>query len=220
MKFEKGKKYQCTIGCHGSAPFLLIGKEYECLGFSGDGDPLFKGEDRTISEYSAHWFEDIGQRPEAGSLLERVGELETSNLALLRMIVEVQEALTVHVCGKPTEPKDYTIYVPDGILSYYGSIRNGEHYLRHIAGTWVVGHDKLTEPSRPKQFKLVPVLREELKPGDAAFVCHMEDVLNPSNLECYAIVTNEGITFWDEGGVAVCNYELNTDHVWYKVVEA
>jgi len=123
-------------------------------------------------------------------------------------------------------PKEDVIYVPDGVLTSEMEITNGNHVLFYD-GEWNVLHSQNGwPPSISYQFMIVPCKREELKAGDVA-ICYIPDGDTDINsekeyLSSYCIVTDKGIVFWDEedSGVNVCNYELNSDYVWYKVVEA
>jgi hypothetical protein len=123
-------------------------------------------------------------------------------------------------------PKDETIYVPDGILERDMEIVNGKMILWHNEYGWDVHSSDKISLSKPNQFKLVPCKREDLKAGDVAFV-YLNEYNNDIkyeliNLENYMIVTEKGLVYWDcsSGGISVVDYELNSSHVWYKVVEA
>lgn len=124
-------------------------------------------------------------------------------------------------------PKDEIIYVPKGILvDRTMSIINGKQTLRHDEDNWGVYTLPFIPTTTEKQYKLVPCKRDVLEAGDVAF-CFIPDVDSDINyikedLSCYCVVTDNGIVFWaeDNAGVTVCDYELNSDYIWYKVVKA
>jgi len=125
------------------------------------------------------------------------------------------------------KPKDEIIYVPKGILrDDYGEIINGRQALGHDEDGWFVYTIPFIPESTEKKYKLVPCERKDLKVGDLSFFYLLEGQTDinyvKEDLSCYCIVTEKGIVFWSEedGGVSVCNYELNSDHVWHKVVKA
>lgn len=209
MKIKKGKKYRCVKNPIDS-PYVEVGRIYTCIKENEINEMRIIGaDDRT------DWFKLV-QEPSTEELLKRIEALE--KIVVKDTIKSIESAL---------QPKDETIYVPDGILDSVGDIINGKHILCTYNVSWVV-RNTLNEwiSSKPNQFKLVPCKREDLKAGDVAFIFlkdgSRELKYELSNLECYSIVTEKGIVFWnsENGGIEVCNYKLNSKHVWYKVVEA
>jgi hypothetical protein len=123
------------------------------------------------------------------------------------------------------KPQDETIYVPKGILrDNKHSIINGKQTLSHDEYGWFVYTIPFIPESTEKQYKLVPCERKDLKAGDVA-LCYLqceESDINyvKEDLSCYCIVTEKGIVHWEANGVFECDYELNSDYIWYKVVKA
>ena len=124
-------------------------------------------------------------------------------------------------------PQDETIYVPKGILEdKTKEIINGKQVLNHDEDGWNVYAIPFIPISNEKQYKLVPCERKDLEAGDVAF-CYLQEGETDihyakEDLSSYCIITEKGIVFWSEenSGITVCDYELNSDHVWYKVVKA
>jgi hypothetical protein len=195
MEIEQGRTYTCIKGHYA----LTVGRDYICVTAGG-------------------LFNDLGNRVSFGErLAEKIFKQAPTTEELLKRIKALEEANT-----DQTRPQEAAIYVPDGMLNRHCGIKKGPHCLLGVSGTWGVGYNPDSEPSTPKQFKLVPCDRKDLVPGDVAFYYLREDGLTQelSTLGCYSIVANEGLVSWDEEGIHVCNYELNDSYIWYKVIEA
>ena len=125
------------------------------------------------------------------------------------------------------KPQDETIYVPKGILEdKTKEIINGKHTLFCDEDGWNAMASSANLKSTEKQYKLVPCERKDLESGDVAF-CYLQEgetdiYYAKEDLSSYCVVTDKGIVFWaeDDAGVSTCNYKLNSDYIWYKVVKA
>ena len=126
------------------------------------------------------------------------------------------------------KPREEIIYVPKGIISdeFYNGIINHKHNLCHDGEGWNAISFSNGPSSTEKQFKLVPCTRNELIDGDLAFV-YMSKGRVDFNKEIrkivnYCVVIKDAIVFWvsENGGVILVDYELNSEHIWYKVVKA
>lgn len=126
------------------------------------------------------------------------------------------------------KPKDETIYVPKGMISdnTFGGIINKKKCLHFNNNDWgVISYPNLQRSTKNK-FKLVPCKRDELEAGDLAFVYLPYKTLDFNqeirNMVNYCVVIEDGIACWvsENGGVDLFNYELNSEHVWYKVAKA
>jgi hypothetical protein len=113
-------------------------------------------------------------------------------------------------------PKDKTIYVPDGILTDEMDIINGNHLLFFSDGWAVICTNGTHDNSKPKQFKLEPCKREDLKVGDVAFRTSF-DKPTFDNLSKYCIVLEDGCQYWNQ---RECQFDDMSYNHWYKVVEA
>ena len=113
-------------------------------------------------------------------------------------------------------PKDDTIYVPDGILNKDMDIVNGKMILWHDEYGWNVHSSDRISLSKPNQFKLVPLNREDLKVGDVAFRTSF-DKPTFDNLSKYCIVLEYGCQYWNQ---RECQFDDMSYNHWYKVVEA
>lgn len=114
------------------------------------------------------------------------------------------------------KPEEYVIYVPDGVLNKWGSIKNGNYLLWSGSKGWDAAAYKDITPSKPNQFKLVPCKREELKAGDVAF---RNDLRNPdfTMMTNYCTILDEGYQYWCGKS---CLFGYRDWTYWYKVVEA
>ena len=119
------------------------------------------------------------------------------------------------------KPQDDTIYVPKGILEYKTKeIINGKHTLFYDEDGWNAMASSVNIKSTEKQYKLVPCERKDLKAGDVAFWYYKDYESDVEDRIYYCIVIENGIAYWENQSIAVCDRELNSDHVWHKVVKA
>jgi hypothetical protein len=211
MKIKKGKKYECvkTVVMDDGDVEYVKGRVY-----LSELEHCLTDESGIISHFvsldSSVWAEEHFKKVTSKkSLKKRVEALEKiqRNVDLLKWGTDNTY---------PTAPKPETIYVPDGILDSNGDIVNGNHSLHYFKGWQVSYNPDGWSPSDPNQFKLVPCKRKDLKAEDVAFSCDYDEI-EPSMLECYCIVLDEGCQHWDGKD---CVFDGDDYNNWYKIVEA
>jgi hypothetical protein len=219
MKIKKGNDYECvkTVVMDDGDVEYVKGRVY-----LSELEHCLTDESGIISHFvsldSSVWAEEHFKKVTSNkSLKKRVEALEKQvrqvrNLNVANSIIET----TKNICDSfKVPPKPETIYVPDGILDDDGDILNGKHCL-HYCGGWQVSIWNCGAPSTPNQFKLVPCKREDLKVGEVAFSCDYDEI-DPSVLESYCIILDEGCQHWSDKD---CMFDDEYYNHWYKIVEA